>query len=352
MVWLPFIGFIADLVTGISPTYPDLSGADRLAAETPRQIANAHTFFNVANTLIFVWFTTQIARIVEWLVPDKPLEEEAIIVRTKFLQEELLSTPSLALDQVRMEVMHMGETVNAMLRGIMPAIIKGDRQALEEIRQMDDTVDILHAGIIDYLGKISKQQLTEEQSRELLQLMEAVSNLENIGDIIETNLVVLGHDRIKDKVEVSETTQRVLNGFQQSITKAVAAAVQAVGQRNQRAAQVVTGMKDEINQHRRFGSRARSAPADRRGTQPHPGVRPRSRYHREAETHLLLRQAHGQDGSAGSPAAGVKRPADGRPRAINPPPSATPAPSFPLAPRAHAGERARGVCESLVRLSW
>jgi phosphate:Na+ symporter len=248
LVWLPFIGFIADLVTGISPTYPDLSGADRLAAETPRQIANAHTFFNVANTLIFVWFTTQIARIVEWLVPDKPLEEEAIIVRTKFLQEELLSTPSLALDQVRMEVMHMGETVNAMLRGIMPAIIKGDRQALEEIRQMDDTVDILHAGIIDYLGKISKQQLTEEQSRELLQLMEAVSNLENIGDIIETNLVVLGHDRIRDKVEVSETTQRVLNGFQQSITKAVAAAVQAVSQRNQRAAQVVTGMKDEINQ--------------------------------------------------------------------------------------------------------
>jgi phosphate:Na+ symporter len=77
LIWLPFIGFIANLVTAISPSYPDLSGAARLAAETPRQIANAHTFFNVANTLIFIWFTTQIARLVEWLVPDKPLEEEA-----------------------------------------------------------------------------------------------------------------------------------------------------------------------------------------------------------------------------------------------------------------------------------
>ena len=247
MIWLPFIGFIANLVTGISPSYPDLEGTARLAAETPRQIANAHTFFNIANTLIFIWFTTQIARLVEWLVPDKPLGEEMIIVRTKFLQEELLSTPSLALDQVRMEVMHMGETVNAMLKGIMPAIIKGDRQALEEIRMMDDTVDILHAGIIDYLGKISKQQLSDEQSRELLQLMDAVSNLENIGDIVETNLVVLGHDRIRDKVEVSATTQQVLNGFQEAISKAVAAAVQAVGQRNQHAAQVVVGMKEEIN---------------------------------------------------------------------------------------------------------
>ncbi|MEF8709716.1 MAG: Na/Pi cotransporter family protein [Candidatus Accumulibacter propinquus] len=247
LIWLPFIGFIADFVTAISPTYPNLSGVDRLAAETPRQIANAHTFFNIANTLIFIWFTTQIARLVEWLVPDKPHAEEALIVRPRYLQDELLSAPSLALDQVRMEIMHMGETVNAMLQGIMPAIIDGDRKVLEEIRQMDDTVDILHAGIIDYLGKISKQQLGDEQSRELLQLMEAASNLENIGDIVETNLVVLGHDRIRDRIQVSETTQEVLNGFQAAITKAVAAAVQAVGQRNERAGQVVIGMKDEIN---------------------------------------------------------------------------------------------------------
>jgi phosphate:Na+ symporter len=123
-------------------------------------------------------------------VPDKPLEEEAMIVRTKFLQEELLTTPTLALDSVRMEVMHMGETVNTMLKGIMPAIIKGDIKALEEIRKMDDTVDILHAGILDYLAKISRQPLLDEQTKELMQLMEAVSNLENIGDIVETNLVV------------------------------------------------------------------------------------------------------------------------------------------------------------------
>uniref|UniRef100_UPI0026029B16 Na/Pi cotransporter family protein n=1 Tax=Accumulibacter sp. TaxID=2053492 RepID=UPI0026029B16 len=247
IIWLPFIGFIADLVTAISPTYPNLTGMARVAAETPRQIANAHTFFNVANTLIFIWFTTQFARLVEWLVPDKPLEEEAIIVRTRFLQDELLSTPSLALDQVRMEIMHMGETVNAMLHGIIPAIIKGDRAALESIRQMDDTVDILHAGIIDYLRKISKQAMGDEQTRELLQLMEAASNLENIGDIVETNLVVLGHDRIRDQIQVSAVTQQVLGDFQAAVSKAVAAAIEAVGQRNERSAQVVTGMKDEIN---------------------------------------------------------------------------------------------------------
>ena len=72
---------LAAAVTAVSPTYPDLSGAARLAAETPRQIANAHTFFNVANTLIFIWFTGVIARFVERLIPDRPLEDEGVIVR-------------------------------------------------------------------------------------------------------------------------------------------------------------------------------------------------------------------------------------------------------------------------------
>jgi len=61
-----------------------------------------------------IWFTTQIARLVEWLVPGRPLDEEAAIVRTRFLQKDLLSLPSLAFDQVPMGVMHKGETVNSL----------------------------------------------------------------------------------------------------------------------------------------------------------------------------------------------------------------------------------------------
>jgi len=246
LVWLPFIGFIADLVTAISPTYPGLSGLARLGAETPRQIANAHTFFNVANTLIFIWFTWPIARFVEWLVPDRALEDKGVIVRAKYLDDLLLSTPSLALDRVRMEILHMGETVREMLQRIMPAIIKGNRDSLDEVRRMDDVVDILHAAIVEYLGKISKQPLADAEMKEFLRLIDAVSNLENIGDIIETNLVVLGHDRIDQGIHVSQSTQEVLNGFQSAITRAVDAAVQAVAHRDELAAQAVVGMKDEI----------------------------------------------------------------------------------------------------------
>ena len=51
-----FIDQLASLVTWLSPQSTELSGAARLAADTPRQIANAHTIFNISNALLFVPF--------------------------------------------------------------------------------------------------------------------------------------------------------------------------------------------------------------------------------------------------------------------------------------------------------
>ncbi len=246
LVWVAFIHQLAVFVTSFSPTHPEQAGVARLGAETPRQIANAHTIFNIANTLIFIWFTPQIARLVEWLVPDRPLEEEGMIIRAKYLDDELLATPSLALDRVRMEVEHMGQQVNEMLEKIMPAIIGGDRTSLTEIRKMDERVDTLQAQIVGYLGKISRLELTAEQNQEFLRLMEAVNNLESIGDIVETNLVDLGLSRIDQNVSISQPTQKVLNGFHRVVVGAVNTAVGAVAGNDAAAALSVTHMKDEI----------------------------------------------------------------------------------------------------------
>ncbi|MCF1183336.1 Na/Pi cotransporter family protein [Marichromatium gracile] len=247
LLWVGFIGELSVLVQEISPRHPELAGAERLAAEVPRQLANAHTLFNIANTLIFIGFAGQFARLVEWLVPERPLGEAAVVVRAKYLDDELLTTPSLALDRVRLEILHMGEYVQRMLDRSMPAILSGDKQMLREVELMDNDVDTLHAQILTYLGKISRLSLTERQTGELMGLMEAVNDLENIGDVVETNLVMLGHERIDAGVSISTPTRQVLNGFHHSVTRAVTAAIQAVAQNNELAARSVTTMKQEIS---------------------------------------------------------------------------------------------------------
>ena len=245
LLWISFIDQLANFVTAISPAHSELAGAQRLAAETPRQVANAHTIFNIANTLVFIWFTTLIARFVEWLVPDRPLDK-AIVIAPRFLDEDLLTTPALALDHVRLEIEHMGEQVLDMLEQIMPAILHGNMVVLDEIHEIDERVDVLHAEIVTYLGQISGLELTKKQQKEFLRLMDAVNDLENIGDVIETNLVELGRSRIDKGVSISDATQGVLNGFHEVVTRAVETAIRSVSENSLEGARSVADMKKEI----------------------------------------------------------------------------------------------------------
>jgi phosphate:Na+ symporter len=248
LIWVGFIPQLAAAVTLISPSHPGLDGAARLAAETPRQIANAHTVFNVSNTFIFIWFTAQFARLVEWMMPDRPLEE-AEAIRARFLDEALLETPSLALDRVRLEIGHMGEQVKSMLKGLMAAVLRGDNADLKRIAEMDNAVDTLHGHIVSYLGRISQQSpLTEQQTETFLRLMQAANDLENIGDIMEVDLVTLGQERIEQEVTVSEATEEVLMGLHRAVTRAVDTALRSIAENDEAAALEVIGMKGEINE--------------------------------------------------------------------------------------------------------
>jgi len=245
LLWIGFIPQLAEVVTWLSPAHPELSGTDRLASEAPRQIANAHTIFNIANTLIFIGFTTQFARLVERLVPDKPVEEK-IIAQPKYLDEELLETPSLALDRARLEIGHMGDRVKDMLKDIMTAVVNGDRAMLKKIAKIDDEVDILHGHIVTYLGRISQKALTEQQTEVLMKLMGATNDLENIGDIIETDLVYLGNEGIDNQVAISKETREMLAKLHDVVSITAELAIDAVMENDEQAAQEVISMKADI----------------------------------------------------------------------------------------------------------
>jgi phosphate:Na+ symporter len=247
LLWIGFIDQLGELATWLSPSSGDLSSAARDAADTPRQIANAHTIFNVVNTLLFLPFAAQFARITEKLVPERPIAEEEV-VRTRYLDTELIATPSLALDRVRLEILGLGERVTDMLDAILPAVLTGRREDLLEIEAMDDAVDSLHASTVTYLGKVSQGKLTAAQTDELIKLMEAVNSLEAIGDVIETNLVSLGLERIEDGVTVSSATTKVLTRFHRAVRGALDASLQAATLRSEQAASAVRQMKGTINQ--------------------------------------------------------------------------------------------------------
>ncbi|MDH3667171.1 MAG: Na/Pi cotransporter family protein [Paracoccaceae bacterium] len=245
LLWIGFVPQLAQLASSISPASTELIGIERLAADSPRQIANAHTLFNVINTFLFIGLSTQIARLVEWLIPDRPIVvgEEFL---PKFLDVGLISTPAIALDAVRREIGRIGGQVQEMIEAVMPVAISGTRAQLEKIAQMDKVVDALHRAVIGYLREISLTNLSESQSRRLMTLIQIANDLEHIGDQIATNMITSAGKRIDEGVVVSEATANAITGFHQEVVKALEGALEAVAKEDQAIATQVRGMKKDV----------------------------------------------------------------------------------------------------------
>ena len=247
LIWLPFIWLLVDLAVWASPSSLELEGVARDAADVPRQIANANTLFNVINTLLFIGFTGWFARLAERMVPERA-PTEGIIIEPMFLDEAALVAPSVALQQVRMEAGRMGSIALSMLQDVMPALRDRDSERLKDIARRDDEVDILEAEILNYLGKMRGETLTEEESLEFQGLMMATDNLESLADVIETNIVALAHKVADLQSRSGDETRKLLQELHISVVKSVELAVQAIRDNDQQAAESVLRMKDTLRE--------------------------------------------------------------------------------------------------------
>ncbi len=231
ILWIPFIDLLVSIVDGIG-------------GGIQREIANAHTIFNVVNALIFLPFVNQFAALIIRLLPDKP---DVGPIEPRYIDDTLIATPSLALAKARMEMLRMAARVQGMLNDVLDAILDGDVDEMERIEAMDDEVDALHGVVLEFLGEVSKQELSDASGAELVDLLEATNALEAVGDIIETNLLELGRTRIEAGVEVSEETREMIEGYHRDVVIAFELALVAVTQKDEVSARSVAKMKRSIN---------------------------------------------------------------------------------------------------------
>ena len=122
VVLLPFIPVFADFIVQISPHG---SAAGTIPEAVPRQVANAHTVFNVGIALLFLPFTDGLARLVERLVPIKPGSGDERFIQPLELPESLIRTsPGMAIEAVRREIFRIGKLVReGMQKDVAEAMI-------------------------------------------------------------------------------------------------------------------------------------------------------------------------------------------------------------------------------------
>jgi phosphate:Na+ symporter len=186
LFWVFFIPQLADLVRHISPTAPDLQGTARLAAETPRQVANTHTIFSVASTFILIWFAGPLGKLAQLIVPVRRQEIKSA-GEPLYLDESALAVVSLGLQRICLELARLGESVLAMVRRAPTVAVEGRPEDLQDLLGQDDEIDRLESAILVYVGRLSQVEHTEAEGRQMAGLAQIANNLESISDIVTTN---------------------------------------------------------------------------------------------------------------------------------------------------------------------
>ncbi|NNK79136.1 MAG: Na/Pi cotransporter family protein, partial [Litoreibacter sp.] len=241
LIWIGLVEELATIARVITPGDSASNGAS-----IPRQLANVHTFFNVANALIFLGFTTQINRLVEWLVPDRMVALEPEFA-AKHLDPKFLDVPAIAIDAVRLEILHLGALVRDLLDAAVPTVTSGSLLDIERLHVMDRSVDLLHRDIIGYMRKISLSSLPTDQSKLLLGLIRIADDMEHIGDLIATNLVTTARQRIEENILISSATADVIAGVHREVLKALDEALRAMDMQDPNVAAEMRQMKADFS---------------------------------------------------------------------------------------------------------
>jgi len=190
-VW--FIRWISKLVCIIGP---------ELTEETIGvSIAIAHTTIKVFEAIFFLPLTGLLEKVVVKLVPEKPGD---LLVRPTALERHLLSTPELAMNQVRREIVRMARASKRAVRLAIEGLLEKDGRKLGTVRTTEDVIDTLQYEITSYLAALSTKELSNQMSTELPVWLHTINDLERVGDHA-VNIVEVAERKIERKLSFSDS---------------------------------------------------------------------------------------------------------------------------------------------------
>ena len=192
-----------------------------------RQIANAHTLFNVFATIILFPFLPYFVKLVTAIIPG---EDTFLEVKPKYLDERLMQTPG-ALLSAQKETLRMGTFAVEMVETAVNAFLTGEVDHLDEVQRKEEVVNSLETAITSYLAKANQYAMNVNEAREIVNLMHVVNDIERIGDHA-INISELAEVREGGKHELSDAAKADLQNMFDEVVRISRGVLEALEDRN------------------------------------------------------------------------------------------------------------------------
>ena len=226
----------------ILPAYTLLIGmtADNIS----RQVANAHTIFNIIIAFLFLPFVSQYAKFIRKLIPD----DESIVASGPVYLNTALITASgaAAVDAVRKEMIRLAQSALQMIIDCRDLIIENKEKLSDEVGRSEINVNELTHEIVKYSTEVGQTGLSRDLSMLLNSCTNAVGDIERIGDHA-TNLVEMSQYLQDHKLKLSQMALDEGNEMFELVISALTKSIQALKDEDITLAKEVIALEERID---------------------------------------------------------------------------------------------------------
>jgi phosphate:Na+ symporter len=234
-------------IIGAALFFPFITGFAGLIAMTsadlPRQIANAHTVFNITVTLVMLPLVGFLSSFVMRILPG---EEIKIKRGTEFIDDKLLAAPSIALSQAEKEVLRMGNLTCEMLDKATIAVQDDKKEAIAKVKELEGVVDEIYRAIDKFLDDSRFANLNEREFKKLAYLKHSLNDIERVGDHAN-NLVELAERKMRRALPFSEDARTEMATMCNRAKMIYQKALVALEGENTEVVKTVRALEEEID---------------------------------------------------------------------------------------------------------
>ncbi len=199
-----FAGLIHNTVLKISHFFGQDPTAERL-------LANTHTFFNLVNTLFWLPFVGIMVSLVKRVIPG---DEITIKRGLNFLDERMLETPIIAIDQLKPEVLRMYQIAEEMVQESTRAFLDNDPELIKTVNAKEDIVNELEEELVTFITKIHRNSLSAEDVKIVDMYYAMIDDIESIADDAVDIAELARYKRENKVVFSSEARVTLENNFE------------------------------------------------------------------------------------------------------------------------------------------
>ena len=213
------------------------------------QIALFHTFFNVVCTCLFLPFTNIFVKVSTKLIrepkgSDSPASDAAL------LDERLIHSPSVAINQANKAAARMAELSMDALRTAFHGFVNGDESAKEEVTELNARIGELEHAIVAYLIKVAAEDISLSDEKLVSAIQQSTGDILRIGELAD-NITKYTRNCKRDGIEFSHGVIKSLQNMFAKIEELGARTLDVFDRKDITAVKAVDKVEDEIDADRK-----------------------------------------------------------------------------------------------------